>query len=103
MRKYLTVCAAFAGLFAAAGSARAHGEYQWIQDRDTRTGDACCGEHDCFKVQVTYANGAYLFKLDGMDFSVPYSQAKTSEDGQYWACRPRPGMLRCFFAPPQST
>lgn len=103
MRKYLMVCAAFAGLFAAAGSARAHGEYQWIQNRDMRTGDACCGEHDCFKVQVSYAGGAYRFKLDGIDFSVPYSQAKVSEDGQYWACRPRPGMLRCFFAPPQSS
>jgi hypothetical protein len=103
MRAYLTACGFVAGFMAFSTVAWAHGEFQWIQNRDRRTGDACCGEHDCFKVQVTYARGAYYFKLDGIDFTVPYSQAKVSEDGQYWACRPRPGMLRCFFAPPQSS
>jgi hypothetical protein len=28
---------------------------------------------------------------------------KPSEDGQYWACIPRPGLLRCFFAPPNGS
>ena len=103
MRAYFMACAVTASLIAATTAARAHGEFQWIQDRDKRTGDSCCGEHDCFKVQVSYVDGAYRFKLDEIDFSVPYSQAKVSEDSQYWACRPVPGMLRCFFAPPQSS
>lgn len=83
---------------------RAHGEFAWIQERDRRTGESCCGEHDCFKVDVTYDRGVYKFSVlfagELHAYEVPERQAKPSEDGNYWACTPKPGLLRCFFAPP---
>lgn len=81
----------------------AHGEFSWIQDRDKRTGEACCGEHDCYKVQVEVVNGGYAFRHANLSYAVSYREVKMSEDGQYWACIPRPGLLRCFFAPPMGS
>ena len=91
------------GVVLLATAAWAHGEYSWIQERDKRTGDACCGVHDCYKVNVDYVDGGYAFRHANLGYSVSYREAKASEDGEYWACIPRPGLLRCFFAPPQGS
>jgi hypothetical protein len=88
------------GAIAFATPSWGHGDFAWIQERDKRTGDACCGEHDCYKVKVEYVNGGYAFRHANLSYSVSYREAKQSEDGEYWACIPRPGFLRCFFAPP---
>jgi hypothetical protein len=86
-----------------ATAAWAHGEFSWIQERDRRTGEACCGEHDCYKVQVENITGGYIFRHGDLGYSVTHREVKASEDGQYWACIPRPGLLRCFFAPPNGS
>jgi len=91
------------GVVLLGSAALAHGEYSWIQERDRRTGDACCGEHDCYKVQPRVITGGYVFRHDELGYSVTNREVKPSEDGQYWACIPRPGLLRCFFAPPMGS
>ena len=103
----LGVHIALAAAAAHSPQALAHGEFAWIQERDRRTGESCCGAHDCFKVDVTYEKGVYRFSVlfAGVlhAYEVPERQAKPSEDGNYWACTPKPGVLRCFFAPPQGS
>lgn len=83
--------------------ASAHGEFAWIQQRDQRVGDSCCGEHDCFKVLPAAGPKGWVFAHAGVSYFVPYNEAKPSEDGEYWACIPSPGKLRCFFAPPHGS
>ena len=95
-----TIKLAVLASFLVAGAAWAHGEYFWIQERDKRMGEACCGEHDCHKVRVTVTAGQYLFAFNGVSYAITQKDAKPSEDGDYWACITDPSYLRCFFAPP---
>ena len=86
-----------------------HGEFAWINQRDKRTGDSCCGEHDCFKVDTDFDEKRQVYKFsvnffgEMTAYEVPFKQAKPSEDGRFWACTPKPGVLRCFFAPPMGS
>lgn len=79
---------------------RAHGDASWImQNPDTSW---CCGPQDCHAYpvkDVKITKAGYLFGPTGE--TVPYAQAKTSIDDQYWACRydDGEGEIRCFFAP----
>ena len=92
------------------------GRFAWINDRDKRTGEACCGENDCYtnvgnpssknkdtsRIEniVSHPSGGYEFDFQGHHYAVSFRDVKPSEDGYFWACIPRPALLRCFFAPP---
>lgn len=64
----------------------------------------CCSDTDCAPIHESRVKalptGGYL--VDGR-FTVPQAEVKYSPDGQYHACFPQPGDLRCFFAPPQGS
>jgi len=95
------------------------GRYAWINERDKRTGDACCGENDCYtdvgntsrlnkgtpRIEniISHPSGGYEFDFQGHHYAVLAKEVKMSEDGRFWACIPRPGLLRCFFAPPMGS
>ena len=92
------------------------GRYAWINDYDKRNGTARCGENDCYtnvgnpsrknadtpRIEniVSLPNGSYSFQFQGLGYTVDPREVKASQDGYFWACIPRPGLLRCFFAPP---
>ena len=65
-------------------------------------GESCCGLHDCTEIDgsgITTRPDGYYIK--GLRETVPYSEAKRSEDGKYWRCQ-WGGERKCFFAPPPS-
>lgn len=84
----------------------------WINGKRNSAGEQCCGENDCFVVDVETAYKAdsagtmqfgylirnELIEVDKWEF-VPEHEAMKSPDGAYWRCRRPDGMRRCFFAP----
>ncbi len=88
----------------AAGTARAHGDHDWIRVDNFRnpiTGEHCCGEHDCFvvpaaDVEMTRDGWHILSK----DEHIPERETLRSKDGKFWRCHMPNGKRRCFFAPP---
>lgn len=76
----------------------------WIMKGGHRNaaGEWCCGEGDCFEVEpVRITANGYLIMATGE--TVPFSEAKPSQDGKYWRCKRPDGSRRCFFSPPPST
>src|SRR5262245_38872422 len=69
--------------------------------RSPVNGEWCCGNHDCVALapEQVKANGVGYDLLDRNE-TVPYREAQTSMDGQYWRCHRPDGSRRCFFAPP---
>lgn len=60
----------------------------------------CCHDKDCAEIskdRVRPTVGGYV--IDGR-FQILQSNVRTSPDGRYHACFPRPDDLKCFFAPP---
>ena len=97
----------FIGLAAAAlaATAAAHDAYDWIRQRGYVgvDGTRCCGIDDCERIPAARIdvtpNG---FHLRDAGMTIPFRQAKPSEDGHYWLCRSDPRTMRCFFAPPSA-
>lgn len=74
-----------------------HGSYK------SPTGEHCCGPKDCQRVRaedVEITPGGYL--LIGGEM-VPFGEALSSEDGEFWRCKRFDGSRRCFFAPQPSS
>ncbi len=66
-------------------------------------GSHCCGDNDCRALtpdEVKITSSGYA--LSNGEF-VPFSEAQTSEDGEYWRCKRYDGSRRCFFAPQPSS
>jgi hypothetical protein len=75
-----------------------HGAYKSPVD-----GTHCCGDNDCRALspeEVKITPRGYM--LTGGEL-VPFSEAQTSEDGEYWRCKRYDGSRRCFFAPMPSS
>jgi hypothetical protein len=83
--------------------AHGHGAADWIRQEGwrNRTGEFCCGEHDCFPVEgaALVSHPAPGWLLPGGEL-VPQHDAMPSRDGRFWRCRRPDGSRRCFFAPP---
>jgi hypothetical protein len=89
-------------------STQAAGHDHWINRgryTNPKTGELCCGEQDCEMVPVEHVKiTPQGYRLPSGEV-VPYSEAQTSEDGQYWRCRrfDAAKSRRCFFAPERGT
>lgn len=62
-------------------------------------GESCCGLNDCHEIDgagISTTPSGYFIK--GLRETVPYSEAKRSEDGKYWRCQ-WGGERKCFFSP----
>lgn len=63
----------------------------------------CCREHDCISIAKERVqrlpSGGYV--IDGR-FTIGPRSVRSSPDGQYHGCFPRPDFMVCFFAPPES-
>lgn len=67
-------------------------------------GSHCCGHNDCFMLEPTDMQSTpagWLIRSSGE--TIPYSEAMTSEDGEFWRCKRADGSRRCFFAPQPSS
>jgi hypothetical protein len=61
---------------------------------------ACCSGGDCAPIAGTRVRAMISgYVVDGRHI-IPYGEVKTSQDGRFHACWPKPDQLRCFFAPP---
>ncbi|MGE0733125.1 MAG: hypothetical protein AB7G15_10980 [Alphaproteobacteria bacterium] len=83
----------------------AHDGYDWIRQRGYVgvDGTRCCGKDDCERIPAAAIEiTPEGFFLRDARISVPYRQARPSEDGHYWLCRSDARTMRCFFAPPSS-
>jgi hypothetical protein len=83
----------------------AHAHDFWINWGGYRspTGEHCCGDNDCKMLapdEVKITPRGYALVNGEV---VPFSEAQTSEDGQYWRCKRYDGSRRCFFAPQPGT
>jgi hypothetical protein len=75
-----------------------HGNYK------APTGEHCCGDNDCTMVpagDVRPTAAGWL--IESLGETIPYSEAQTSEDGEFWRCKRFDGSRRCFFAPQPSS
>lgn len=89
-------------LLAAADAALAHGDHDWIREGGYKgvDGASCCGQDDCDRIPAARVERTPQgYRLPDYGLFVPFRQAQTSEDGEYWICRDDKAM-RCFFAPP---
>ena len=76
-----------------------HGNYKSPSD-----GSHCCGANDCFLVPAgDMKPTAAGWLIRSLGETIPYSEAQTSEDGEFWRCKRYDGSRRCFFAPQPST
>lgn len=96
---------ALAGLLVAgwAASASAHGDHDWIRKGGYLgvDGTRCCGQDDCDLVPASRVERTQQgYRLRDFGMTVPFRQAKPSEDGKFWLCRDDRAAMRCFFAPP---
>ena len=67
-------------------------------------GSHCCGKNDCFMVPASdMQSTAAGWLIKSLSETIPYSEAQTSEDGEFWRCKRHDGSRRCFFAPPPSS
>ncbi|PSC02933.1 hypothetical protein SLNSH_21330 [Alsobacter soli] len=102
MKLGLAACA-FASCVVASPTAISHDF--WInrgQYKDPTSGVHCCGPSDCSSVtpaRITVVKDGYL--IDGQEL-VPFAEAYTSEDHDFWRCKRADGSRRCFFAPTMS-
>ncbi len=72
-----------------------HGNYKSPKD-----GSHCCGHNDCFLVPASDMKPtAHGWLIQSLGETIPYSEAHTSEDGEFWRCKRYDGSRRCFFAP----
>lgn len=104
MRLILALLAMAAVLLLLALSAMPAGAHDfWINHGNYKSpidGSHCCGDNDCFMVgreDVSATPGGWLIK--SLHETIPYSEAQTSEDGEFWRCKRYDGSRRCFFAP----
>lgn len=71
-----------------------HGNYK------APTGEHCCGDNDCTMVPARDVRPtAAGWLIESLGETIPYSEAQTSEDGEFWRCKRFDGSRRCFFAP----
>jgi hypothetical protein len=76
-----------------------HGNYKSPAD-----GSHCCGNNDCFTVPASDMKPTPAgWLIESIGEVVPYSEAQTSEDGEFWRCKRYDGSRRCFFAPQPSS
>lgn len=80
-----------------------HGGYKSPAD-----GTHCCGQDgadpDCTLLPAaTVKAGNTGWLIIPLQEIVPYPEAQTSEDGEFWRCRRWDGSRRCFFAPQPSS
>jgi hypothetical protein len=76
-----------------------HGNYKSPAD-----GSHCCGDNDCFLVPASEMHPtAAGWLIESLGEVIPYSEAQTSEDGEFWRCKRYDGSRRCFFAPQPSS
>lgn len=79
----------------------------WINHsgyKSTVDGSHCCGNNDCFVVpssEMQSTPTGWVIKTTGE--TIPYSEAQSSEDGEFWRCKKYDGTRRCFFAPQPSS
>jgi hypothetical protein len=60
----------------------------------------CCSGGDCIPIANERVHAMISgYVIDGRHI-VPYSQVRTSLDGRFHACFPRPDKLQCLFVPP---
>jgi hypothetical protein len=73
--------------------------------KDPFSREPCCGERDCFKVDVLIKRDGYLLEDTGE--IVPFWRAITNAfDSSYWRCHKfinNTKVTRCLFVPPPST
>jgi hypothetical protein len=77
----------------------------WINNGHYKspTGEHCCGPNDCQRVDAEAVSITPRgYELVGGEL-VPFAEAQTSEDGEYWRCKRYDGSRRCFFAPQPSS
>ncbi len=78
----------------------------WInrERRVNANGEWCCNQHDCFPIAPARVkeNGIGFELLDNGEV-IPYREAQSSGDGQYWICRRPDKTRRCFFFPPPAS
>jgi hypothetical protein len=76
-----------------------HGNYKSPND-----GSHCCGHNDCFMLSTDEVRAtAAGWLIESLGETIPYSEAQTSEDGEFWRCKRYDGSRRCFFAPQPSS
>jgi hypothetical protein len=78
----------------------------WINHGNYKSpkGEHCCGNHDCFLVPAgDMKPTAAGWLIESLGETIPYSEAQTSEDGEFWRCKRYDGSRRCFFAPQPSS
>jgi hypothetical protein len=76
-----------------------HGHYKSPAD-----GSHCCGDNDCFLLPAEDVRPtAAGWLIESLGETIPYSEAQTSEDGEFWRCKRYDGSRRCFFAPQPSS
>ena len=67
-------------------------------------GTHCCGNNDCFAVPASdMQSTAVGWLIKSIGETIPYSEAQSSEDGEFWRCKRYDGSRRCFFAPQPSS
>lgn len=67
--------------------------------RSPTDGMLCCGINDCAIIPIDRITATAIgYRLSNGEI-IPYSEALTSEDGQYHRCHKPDGSRRCFFAP----
>ena len=72
-----------------------HGNYASPAD-----GTHCCGKNDCAIILGTDMKaGKTGWLIIPLQEIVPYSEAQSSEDGEFWRCKRYDGSRRCFFHP----
>jgi hypothetical protein len=94
-----------AGIALALFCAPAFGHDFWINHGHYKspTGEHCCGPNDCQRVDAASVRITPRgYQLVGGEL-VPFAEAQTSEDGEYWRCKRYDGSRRCFFAPQPSS
>ncbi|MGH6922946.1 MAG: hypothetical protein ACRED5_04170 [Propylenella sp.] len=75
-----------------------HGSYK------SPKGEHCCGDNDCFLVPASdMQSTAAGWLIKSLGETIPYGEAQSSEDGEFWRCKRYDGSRRCFFAPQPSS
>lgn len=99
--KFVAVWLAILMLLFWCGRALSHDAAKWIEDGRYRGTDdvGCCGPRDCEPIDgdriEIHRDGFYLKDFDE---TVPFADAKPSEDKHAWRCKiPVSGIRRCFF------
>lgn len=83
---------------AVASSAQAHGYYDWINKGGYRNlnGEQCCGKDDCFQLESSQVeDGKDGYRVPSHGVTIPFGEARRSEDDHYWICRTS-AKMRCF-------